>query len=83
MPDGSVESRVNEQSSMPRVDPRWDMRLPGRIPSLVCEGRPGFFQRDRLREPSEIHRGHKMSCLPQADRGVSLAPWLRTANLNL
>ena len=43
-----------------RQDGGISWRGKGMNPSVVCEGRPGFFQNRRLREPPEIHRGHNV-----------------------
>jgi len=48
-----------QDAPSPREGLAGDMRS-GMIPSVVCEGRPGFFQNRRLREPPEIHRGHNV-----------------------
>ena len=55
----------------------------GVIPSLVCEGRPGFFQNRRLREPPEIHRGHKLSCYNLADGHGFYGPTVADGQFNL
>ena len=71
-----------QDAPSPREGLVGDMRA-GMIPSVVCEGRPGFFQNSRLREPPEIHRGHKCPVFYWPSVAGYLAPRLRTANFKL
>jgi len=51
-------------------------------PSLVCDGRPGFFQNRRLREPPEIHRGHNVP-FQLAERRGFYGPTIADGQFNL
>jgi len=59
MPHSTAGKDARRYARWPREGLAGDMRS-GMIPSLVCEGRPGFFQNSRLSEPPEIHRGHNV-----------------------